>query len=68
MNKENKELNNLRAKIKIIDNIYNEYLKGISSSESNKRIKRIMNKNINNIINKSLKSLKDRLSFDDKNE
>ena len=68
VNKENKELNNLRAKIKIIDNIYNEYLKGISSSESNKRIKRIMNKNINNIINKSLKSLKDRLSFDDKNE
>ena len=35
-NENNKNCNISKGKEKIIDDIYNEYLKGISSSESNK--------------------------------
>ena len=61
--------NNTKKKEKLIDNIYNEYLKGISSSsESNKsknEIRNINNKNDISII-KKLKSLKHNLSLNDK--
>ena len=57
---------NVQAK-KIVDN-YKEYLKGISSSESNKiRKLKIINKN-EQVLNKSIKPLNNKLLSNDKSE
>ena len=64
----NKENNKSNEKVKIIDDNYKEYLKGISSSESNKTKRRTINiiKKNNQFSNKTLKSIKNKLLLNDK--
>ena len=64
----NKENNKSNEHVKIVDDNYKEYLKGISSSESNKTKRKTINiiKKNNQFLNKSLKSLKNKLLLNDK--
>ena len=69
-NKENKKINKSNKHIRIIDDNYKEYLKGISSSESNKTKRKtiyIAKKN-NQVVNRSIKPLNNKLSLNDKSE
>ena len=69
-NKENKKINKSNEHVKIIDDNYKEYLKGISSSESNvtKRKTIYIIKKNNQVLNKSIKPSNNKLSLNDKSE
>ena len=69
-NENNKNCNISKGKEKIIDDIYNEYLRGISSSESNKSKSKSKNLSKNKYQNKicSIKSLKNKFLLKSKNE